>query len=300
MHGIDQAHIEFDPNISIIIGVAVAFMVFSVALDLRWEHFQQVFRKPKAPIMGLVAQFVILPGVSFLIGRFMVEAPSVALGLLLVACCPGGSMTNYLTYLAKGNVATSVTITAITTVASVVTMPLIFGALAAANPATRELMRDVGMDPLEFVMAFLVAIGIPVVGGMMLNARRPQLAVKLRRWSRRVAMVMFVLIITSGTLVNLKLLIDFARLALVPALLACLLSGALSLLVCWLVGVGSADRRAVTIEAGGQQVGVALGVALAFFPTLTGVAVAAVVYSVAQIVIVTPIVVMWARMPPHD
>lgn len=300
MQGIDQAHIEFDPNIGIIVGITVAFMVFSVALDLRWEHFQQVFRKPKAPIMGLVAQFVILPAVAFLIGRFMVDTPSVALGLVLVACCPGGSMTNYLTHLAKGNVATSVTITAVTTVASVVTMPLIFGFLAAANPATRELLRDVGMDPLEFVMAFLVAVGIPVVGGMMINARRPQLATKLRLWSRRIAMVMFVLIITSGTLVNLKLLLDFAGLALMPAVLACSLAFYVSLGACWAVGVGSADRRAVAIEAGGQQVGVALGVALAFFPSLTGVAVAAVIYSVVQIVLVTPIVIIWARIPPTD
>lgn len=298
MERIDQAMFEFDPKFGIIIGVLVAIMVFAVALDLRWDQFLRVFRNPKAPLIGLIAQLVILPAVAFAIGRYVVDTPSVALGLLLVASCPGGSVSNYMTSLARGDVATSVTITAVITVTCIVTTPVLFTFLASSNPATLALLREIGIKPGELAAMFLVTVAIPIAVGMLLAARRPALAAKIRVWARRVSMVLFVLIVVTGTLINVKLMLDYASEALIPVTVAC----AVALAVGWglsrLVGLSAADRRAVTIEAGGQQADLAIGIAVAFFPTLTGVAVTAAIWGAVQIVLIVPLVGIWSRMPP--
>lgn len=298
MDRIDQTHIDFDPRVGLIIGVTAAIMVFSVALDLRWDQFRRIFKDPKAPLIGLVAQLVILPAIAFAIGRYLVDTPSVALGLLLVAACPGGSVSNYMTSLAKGDVATSVTITAVITATCIVTTPLVFAFLASANPVTLQLLRDIGIDPREIAMMFLITVALPIVAGMLLAARRPELAARIRVWARRVSLVLFVLIVVTGTALNLKLMLEYVTEAMLPVSLAC----ASALVVGWglsrLVGLNSADRRAVTIEAGGQQAGLAIAIAVAFFPSLTGVAVTGAIWGAVQVIFIVPLVVAWSRMPP--
>ena len=300
MDRIDRATVEFDPRLGLIIGILAAVMVFAVALDLRWDHFRRLVRNPKPPIVGLVAQLVILPAIAWLVAYALVDSPSVALGLFLVASCPGGSVSNYMTSLARGDLATSVTITAVITATCLVTTPAVFGLLAAAHPGTRELLRDVGVNAGQVAVMFLVTIALPIAAGMLLTARKPALAARIRVWARRVALVLFVFVVVAGTAVNVQLMLDYAREAALPVAITC----AAALLVGWglsrLAGLGAADRRAVTIEAGGQQVGLAIGMAIAFFPSLAGIAVTAVIWGVVQVVFIVPTVVLWSRMPPAD
>ena len=97
MEAIDQAQFNFSPAAGLAVAVMVGFLVFAVALDLTWDQFQRVLTRPKAPLIGLVAQYLILPSVAFGISLMMADTPSIALGLLLVTCCPAGALSNYLT-----------------------------------------------------------------------------------------------------------------------------------------------------------------------------------------------------------
>ena len=90
MQAIDQARFNFSPTIGLVVSAMVGFLVFAVALDLTWEQFHRVLRAPRAPLLGLIAQYLILPSVAFGVARMMVGTPSIALGLLLVTCCPAG------------------------------------------------------------------------------------------------------------------------------------------------------------------------------------------------------------------
>jgi BASS family bile acid:Na+ symporter len=298
MSTIDQAHLDFDPRIGIVIGVMVAIMVFGVALDLRWDQFRRVLRSPRAPVVGFIAQLVILPAIAYVISRTLVHTPSAAVGLLLVACCPGGSVSNYMTHLARGDVATSVTVTAVTTVGSILTTPLLFAGLVSANPDTADLMREIGIDPVVFAMTFFVTVGLPIAGGMLLSARRPAAAAKIKVWVRRGSLVLFALVVVSGTLANLRLLLNYAGEALLPVALSCAAALAVGWGLSLLVGLNAADRRAVTIEAGGQQAGLAIALGIAFFPSLPGVAVIAAVWGAVQVIFIVPMVAIWSRMPP--
>src|SRR5690554_1815420 len=113
MQKIDQALFNFSPTAGLAVAVMVGFLVFAVSLDLTWDQFARVLKKPKAPGIGLLAQYLVLPAAAFGVGLFMASTPSIALGLLLVACCPAGALSNYLTGVARGSVATSVSMTAV-------------------------------------------------------------------------------------------------------------------------------------------------------------------------------------------
>jgi BASS family bile acid:Na+ symporter len=299
MDGIDRAEFQFDPRFGIVVGILVAIMVFAIALDLRWEHFKRILRSPRPIVVGMVAQLAFMPALAFLVARAMVHTPSVALGLLLVACCPGGAVSTYLTGVARGDVATSVTLSTLNTVTSIVTLPLIFGLWASANPTTAGLLREVGVDPVKLVMMFVVTVALPILAGMLLHARRPDLADRIRVWVRRVAAILFAIVVVTGVSTNIRLLLDFAREAALPTFLCCAGSTALGWGLGWVTRVIEPDRRAVAIEVGGQNVALAIGMALAFFPSHVGVAVMGAVWSVVQISLLVSLALIWRSTPPR-
>lgn len=116
-----------------------------------------------------------------------VDTTSIALGLLLVTCCPAGALSNYLTGVARGSVATSVSMTAISTLLSIAVTPFLFAFWAAMNPATRAVLQGIDIDPRRVIVMLLIMLIIPVVTGMLIRARRPGTADKIRLTSRRLA-----------------------------------------------------------------------------------------------------------------
>ena len=132
---VDQVRLNFNPQGLLVINIAIGLMMFGVALDLKLEDFKRIIISPKAPGIGLVAQFVFLPALTFLLTLILRPQPSIALGMILVAACPGGNLSNIITYLAKGNCAVSISMTAVSTAAAVVMTPLNL----ALTPDGREL-----------------------------------------------------------------------------------------------------------------------------------------------------------------
>jgi bile acid:Na+ symporter, BASS family len=297
MESIDQAQFNFSPTAGLAVGVMVGFLVFAVALDLTWDQFHRVLRRPRAPLIGLVAQYLILPGVAFGIGLMMVGTPSIALGLLLVACCPAGALSNYLTGVARGSVATSVSMTAISTLFSIVLTPLLFSFWAAMNPDTRAVLQKIEIDPRRVIMVLLIMLIIPVTAGMLIRARRPELADKIRLWSRRIAGGVFAVVVAILLLGNIKVLGTFARTALPPVLLTFAIAVALGWSLARASGLVAADRRAVTLEVAFQNVALAIGLAVSFFPALAGVAITSILWGVVHLTLGFAIAALWMRVP---
>lgn len=294
MDNIDQVQFAFSPTVGIAVALMVGFLVFAVALDLKWEQFRRVFRAPRAPGIGLIAQFVILPAVAFLVGRFAVETPSVALGLLLVACCPAGALSNYFTGVARGDVATSVSMTATSTVVCIVVTPLIFGFWASMNPTTAGLLNDISIDAGKVIMVLMIMVFIPVLTGMLISARRPEFARKIRGWVRGLSMLAFATVVVVVIGQNLKLLGSFAAEALFPVALTFIAAATLGWGLAWLTRLRRPQRRAVTFEVGMQNAGLAIGTAVAFFPSLVGVAVTAALWGVVHLIGGLALAVVWA------
>ena len=283
MEAIDQAQFNFNPTIGLAVVVMVGFLVFAVALDLTWEQFRRVLKKPKAPGIGLLAQYVILPAVAFGIGLTWADTPSIALGLLLVTCCPGGALSNYLTGVARGNVATSVSMTAISTLFSIVLTPLLFGFWASMNPATAAILQQIKIDPARVVMALMIMLIVPVTVGMWIRAMRPVTANNIRLWTRRIAGGVFAVVVAIVILGNVQVLGDFAREALPPVLVTFVVAVAFGWGLARVSGLLAPDRRAVTLEVAFQNVALAIGMAVAFFPSLAGVAITAILWGVVHL-----------------
>jgi len=301
MQAIDQATFNFNPQIGLAVAVMVGFLVFAVALDLTWEQFRQVLRKPKAPGVGLLAQYLVLPAVAFGIGLLMADTPSIALGLLLVACCPAGALSNYLTGVARGNVATSVSMTAISTLTSIVATPLLFAFWASLNPATRAVLQQIDIDPKRVVMVLVIMLLAPITAGMLIRAKRPGTADRIRLWVRRLAGMVFAVVVAILLLGNIKVLGSFASSALPPVLVAFAVAAALGWGLARVSGLAADNRRAVTLEVAFQNVALAIGLAVTFFPALAGVAITSILWGVVHLTLGFAIAAIWMRMPiPED
>ena len=104
---------------------------------------------------------------------YLTDVPSVALGLLLVTCCPGGALSNYLTGVARGDVATSISMTTVSTLFSLVLTPLLFALWASMNPSTRAALADIQMNPKQVVMTLLIMLIVPVTAGIQAESEAP-------------------------------------------------------------------------------------------------------------------------------
>ncbi len=300
MAAIDQATFNFSPTIGLAVAVMVGFLVFAVALDLTWAQFRRVLEAPKAPGVGLLAQFLILPAVAYGIGLLMVDTASIALGLLLVACCPAGALSNYLTGVARGNVATSVSMTAISTMASVVATPLLFAFWASLNPQTNAVLRQILIDPKRVIMVLVIMLVIPITLGMIIRAVRPGTADRIRLPARRVAGGVFAAVVAILLLGNREVLGSFAASALPPVLITFAAAAALGWVLARASGLTAADRRAVTLEVAFQNVALAIGLAVTFFPALAGVAITSILWGVVHLTVGSGIAALWMRVPIAD
>jgi BASS family bile acid:Na+ symporter len=300
MGAIDQAPFNFNPAVALAVAVMVGFLVFAVALDLTWDQFRRVLRAPRAPLIGLVAQFLILPAVAFGVGLLMADTPSIALGLLLVTCCPAGALSNYLTGVARGSVATSVSMTAISTLFSIVVTPALFAFWAAMNPHTRVILETIAIDPGRVIMVLLIMLVVPVAAGMVLRARQPHRADRIRPWSRRIAGAVFAVVVAILLLGNVAVLGAFAGSALPPVLLTFSVAVGLGWGLARVSGLVAADRRAVTLEVAFQNVALAVGMSVAFFPTVAGVAITSILWGVVHLTLGFAIAGVWMRIPLGD
>jgi bile acid:Na+ symporter, BASS family len=279
------------------VAVMVGFLVFAVALDLTWAQFRRVLKNPKAPGIGLVAQFLILPMVAFGVGHLLASTASVAIGLLLVTCCPGGALSNYLTGVARGDVATSISMTGVSTIIGVFLTPLLFAFWASMNSETAPLLREVVIDFKKVVMMLMIMLLLPVGSGMLVRAKRPDMADNIRLWVRRAAMLVFATVVALVLGSNFELLVDFAVLALLPVLLTFATAVVLGWGLARTTGLVPAERRAVAIEVAMQNVALAIGMAVAFFPSLAGVAVTSALWGVVHLTFGFALAAAWKRVP---
>ena len=123
MDALDQVRLAFEPESLVVLNVILGLIMFGVALDLRIDDFRRILREPRAVLIGLTGQLVLLPALTFALIVLLEPQPSVGLGMLIVASCPGGNVSNVITHLGGGNTGVSITMTAITTLAAIVMTP---------------------------------------------------------------------------------------------------------------------------------------------------------------------------------
>ena len=270
---VDLVRLNFNPQMLFVVNAAIGLMMFGVALDLKFEDFKRIIISPKAPGIGLVAQFILLPALTFLLTLILRPQPSIALGMILVAACPGGNLSNIITYLAKGNCAVSISMTAVSTAAAVVMTPLNLALWGGLNPDTAEILRKVSLSPVDVFTTIFLILGIPLVLGLTLSRIFPALADKVRKPFKIFSLVFFMVIVCGALAANWSIFLKVVGLV----MLIVLLHNALALnLGYWsgrLCRLDERDSRAVCIEVGIQNSALGLVLVFNFFEGLGGMAI---------------------------
>lgn len=296
----DQVNIAFDPSSLLLINLIVALMMFGVSLDLRAEDFTRVLREPKAPVIGLVAQFLLLPALTCLACWALRIEPQLALGMILVAACPGGSFSNIMTWLARGNVAVSVSMTAVSSLAASVLTPLNFAFYAWLNPHTRPLLTEIAIDPLGLLLLVVLVLGVPLLLGMTIGRRLPNLARSVEKPLRLFSLTVMLGFVGLAFSRNLEQFLGYFHLFfwLVVA------HNGLALLIGYasarLAGLNDSDRRAVTLESGIQNSALGLVIIFTFFPQAGGMLLIAAFWGCWHLISGLSVAWYWSRRPPVD
>lgn len=159
----------------LLLNLILAMMMFGIALSLKPADFRQVVRQPKGPLTGLAAQFVLMPALTWLLTLLVPMPAEVALGLILVASCPGGSFSNIVTYLAKGNTAMSISMTGIASVAASFMTPFNFMFYASMNPHTALLLKQIAVPPESLFIVVALVLALPLTLGLFCSQMAPAL-----------------------------------------------------------------------------------------------------------------------------
>jgi BASS family bile acid:Na+ symporter len=284
---VDQISLNFSKSGLLGLNAVIGLMMFGMALDMHLEDFKRVIRSPKGPAIGLAAQFLLLPAFTYLLTLILPVTPSMALGMMLVAACPGGNLSNLMTYLAGGNVALSVSMTAVSTVTAVVMTPFNLALWGSLNPATHAILRRVSLDPMDVFQTIVLILGIPMLLGMTTSRFYPRLAEKVRKPFKTVAMVIFGLFVLAALGANWQ---NFLRAVGIVAF-GVFVHNALAF------GLPEADRRAVSIEVGIQNSALALVLIFQFFNGLGGMAIIAGWWGVWHIISGLTMATFWSRRP---
>jgi len=270
---IDQVRLNFNPTGIAIINAAIGLMMLGVALELKIEDFKRVIASPKAPLIGLIAQFILLPALTFVLILIIKPYPSIALGMMLVAACPGGNLSNIMTYLSKGNCAVSISMTAVSTVAAIIMTPFNISFWGRLNPETADILKQVNLNPWDVFTTVFLILGIPLMVGMTVGHYWPGLAQKVKKPFKIFSLVFFIIIICGALAANWQ----YFMLAMKIVMLAVLIHNALALnLGYWsgkLARLDEKDCRAVSLEVGIQNSALGLVLVFSFFDGLGGMAI---------------------------
>lgn len=294
-HGLDAVRIDFNPGNVWVVNAIIAVIMFGVALDLKADDFKRVVRQPKPVFLGLVAQFALFPAFTFLLTLLLRPHPSVALGMILIAACPGGNMSNFITYLSKGNTALSVSMTAVSTFAAIVMTPLNFSLYARLNSITAPLLQRVDLRPGEMLLTVFIILGIPLIAGLVVARRFPRAAGRLHKPFKTVSVLGLLAIIAAAFAKDFDIFIahmGMILLAVVPHNLLALSTGYMT---ASLLRLDAADTRAITVEVGIQNSALGLALIFQFFPGLGGMAMVGGFWGIWHIVSGLTLAFLWSR-----
>ena len=186
MHeNLDALQINFDTESLWVLNITLAIIMFGVALGITMGDFKRLFKSPKILLTGIVSQFILLPLVTFIFIKLVNPMPSIALGMMMVAACPGGNISNFMTQMAKGNAALSVSLTAFATLVSLVMTPFNLHFWGNLYAPTAQILQTIELDPWELVKLVSLILGVPLILGMWVRQRKPIWAHKLSKILKR-------------------------------------------------------------------------------------------------------------------
>lgn len=298
MSEMDLVRLNFNPQSLWALNFIIGLVMFGVALDLKVADFKAVLTSPKPVLIGMLGQFVLLPAFSFLLALAIRPAPSIALGMMLVAACPGGNLSNFLTHYARGNTALSITMTAVSTAAAIVMTPFNLSLWGGLHPEASRILKAVALDPLEILLAVFLLLGLPMAAGMWTGHRFPKFVERAHGPVQLFSLAVFGLFVIGALGANWQYFLKYVGFVVFAVFLHNALALATGYFAAKAAGLPERDRRAVSIEVGIQNSALGLILIFNFFDGLGGMAIVTAWWGIWHIISGLTVSTIWSRRPP--
>lgn len=309
LQNMDATDLNFTEGGLFILNITIAIIMFGVALEIKVSHFVDLVKRPKPILVGVVAQFILLPLATFLLimafwKNFTV---GVAMGMILVAACPGGNVSNFISTLAKGNPALSVSLTAIATISAIIMTPLnfyIWGSLySMLGPwANNPLLQELTINPVEMFKIVFILLGVPIFFGMLTNHFLPRFTEFAKKPIRVFSVIFFIGMLAILFANNYDHFLKHIAWILLIVLLHNGLAISTGFGFASLLKLNSQNRRTIAIETGIQNSALALVLIFnpAIFPqglALGGMAIVTAWWGIWHILAGLSIATIWRNKP---
>ncbi len=271
LEALNAVSINFGQGGMTIVNFILAFVMFGVALGIKTQTFKDVFKNPKSVIVGILLQWIGLPAVTFAVALALSPwiTPMIALGMILVASCPGGNISHFISSLSKGNVELSISMTAVTTAFAPLVTPFNFffwGSMYSQIIALQNDIPTLVIPFLPMLEQILLLLGVPIFLGLLFARYFPNATKKITKPAQVLSILLFIGMVIVSFSQNFQIILD----NIIYVFFIVLLHNASALATGYfggkLAGVPEADRRSFTVEIGIQNSG--LGMILLFNPAI--------------------------------
>ena len=270
---LDDVRINFSAGGMHAVNIVLAFVMFGVALGLRAQMFKDILQYPKSAIVGLFSQIIALPALTFLLVIIFNQqiTPMVAMGMILVASCPGGNISNFMSQLSKANTELSISLTAVNTALSTIITPFNFALWGSfyvnyVNNHAAEALQELHIDTFQMFETVLLLLGVPLVLGILTVKYLPKIAEKLKKPMQYFSILFFIAMVVIAFRNNLDLFLHYIFFIFILVLIHNLVALSTGYGLATVFKLPKIDRRTLTIETGIQNSG--LGLVLLFNPKI--------------------------------
>ena len=284
MNDIDNINYNFNESNVFWLNVAISFIMFGVALGLTTSDFKRVFTQPKQIFAGLFSQLICLPLLTLVLIHIFRPIPSVALGMILVSVCPGGNISNFMSSLAKANVALSVSLTIVTSSLSIITTPIGLAFYGSLYEPSRMLLREVSLSIPEVFTTIFFIIFLPMMIGMLVRHYASTIADKLEYVLKQLSMMIFLVIVVLGIFTNLDSFLSYIPIVLGLVAIHNLVAFSVGYSIAKLFSLDYKSTKTLTIETGIQNSGLGIALIFTFFSGLGGMLLVAAAWGVFHII----------------
>ena len=292
---IDDIKINFDSSGLWVLNIAIGIIMFGVALGITIDDFKRLFKNPKIVFVGVLSQFILLPAATFLIIVILKPHPSLALGMMMIAACPGGNVSNFYSKMAGGNAALSVSLTAFATLICIIMTPFNLEFWGNLYEPTAVILKKVKLNPYELFKLVSLILGIPLIAGMLVKHYHSEMANKMEKVLKPISMLVFVALIFIAFSQNLDIFMNYIHLVLFLVVFHNIFAFILGYYTAKGFGLNKRDRKTISMETGIQNGGLGLLLIFGFFEGLGGMALLAAFWGIWDVLSGMVLATYWGR-----
>ncbi len=292
---IDAIKINFDTEGLWVLNIAIAIIMFGVALGITIDDFKRLFKNPKIVFVGVLSQFLLLPAFTFLIILIIKPHPSFALGMMMIAACPGGNVSNFFSKMAGGNAALSVSLTAFATLICIIMTPLNLQFWGSLYEPTNAILKTVELSPFDLFKLVSLILGIPLICGMLVKHYHNKMAETIEKVLKPLSMLVFIALIFVAFSQNLDIFVNHIHHVLFLVIFHNIFAYILGFYTAKSFGLEKRDAKTISMETGIQNGGLGLLLIFGFFEGLGGMALLAAFWGIWDVFSGMALATFWGR-----